>query len=291
MIEPSAFETERALLFGLAYRLTGLAGDAEDLVHEVWLRASCDPEPAADARAYLVTMVTRLALERTRAARSLPEQYVGPWLPEPVLTNPGERDDAGLEAETLTLGFLLLLQALSPTERAAVLLRDVLRYEYDDVAFTMGLTPANCRQLVHRARMRVGVRPRLLSRDPERERRLAEQAVLAAAAGEIGALTQLLRGDVTCTIDEGSDASARRPVAGADAVGRFLAGMMRTARALGLTIQAMDVNHETGLLASQGGRIESVWTFSSDGDRITAIRAIRNPAKLRFISRQVAAAS
>lgn len=298
MIDADLFEASRELLFGLAYRLTGLAGDAEDLVQEAWLRASCDPGFAEHPRAYLATIVTRLALERAKADRRDRERYAGTWLPEPVLTEPvltrpaADPEGPIERGESMTLGFLVLLETLSPAERAVLVLRDVFGCGYDEVAAALRLTRTNCRQLLHRARMRVGARPRGVRRDPERQRQIVDQFMMSAAGGDVTALTHMLRADAACSTDAGREAVApQRPASGAEAIARLFIGLAHTGQPPGATMQPAEINHEAGFLAWRDGRLESVWVFSTDNDRITAIRAIRNPAKLQYISRQLTASA
>lgn len=162
MIEATTFEGLRSYLFAIAYRMLGTAGEAEDVIQDAWLRAASSPETPASAKAWLATVVTRLCLDRLKSARAAREQYTGPWLPEPVPTdrNP-ESEQSVMRRESITMAFLVLLETLSPSERAAFLLREVFDYEYAEVAEVLESSEAATRQLVHRARKHLSaMRPR-----------------------------------------------------------------------------------------------------------------------------------
>jgi RNA polymerase sigma-70 factor, ECF subfamily len=223
-IDIDTFERERPRLFGLAYRMTGSVADADDIVQEAWLRAGSADDIERPA-AWLTTVVTRLTIDRLRSARRRREQYVGPWLPEPILT---DRDPAHIvEAdESLTLSFLHVLDRLEPVERAVFLLREVFDVDYDEVAGVVGRTPETCRQIAHRARQRVrSERPRF-DIDPDRRQALLDSFLLAALSGEPHQLQKLLADDVVLVSDGGpSRHAARRPVIGPHRVSRFIVNL------------------------------------------------------------------
>src|SRR5882724_7857333 len=160
MTELDLFQTNRPALFGVAYRMLGSASDAEDVLQDAWLRyAAARPSDLRSPKAYLTTIVTRLCLDRLKSARAAREEYVGPWLPEPLVTDQGRQPDESVAlAESVTLAFMVLLETLSPEERAVFLLREVFDHEYDEIAGMLDATPANCRQLFHRARTRLAAR-------------------------------------------------------------------------------------------------------------------------------------
>jgi RNA polymerase sigma-70 factor, ECF subfamily len=287
------FETHRPLLFSVAYRMLGSATEAEDVVQDAWLRYSgAQSEAIRSPKAYLTTIVTRLALDRLKSARATREQYVGPWLPEPILTD-GQPDQSVELAESLTLAFMVLLDTLSPEERAVFLLREVFEHGYAEIAATLDSTEANCRQLYHRAKIRLASgRPHShLSR--EQKRKLAERFVNAMRDGDQAELTQVLADDVGFWGDGGGRVlAARKPVMGRDRVVNLLLGIRRTAAANGVSLdrvslEVIEVNYEPAMLVRLDGRIDSVYSCSIVDDIITGIRVVRNPDKLVYIQRQV----
>jgi RNA polymerase sigma-70 factor (ECF subfamily) len=298
MSHADSFETHRPRLFAVAYRMLGSASEAEDVVQDAWLRyAGAVHADVRSPEAYLTTIVTRLCLDRLKSARATREQYVGPWLPEPMLTDdrPGPEQSAAL-AESVTLAFMVLLETLSPEERATFLLREVFDYEYRDIADMLNTTSSNCRQLFHRAKARIDDRrPRVDSRtaDPHRARQLVERFASALRRGDADELTSVLADDVGLWSDGGGKvAAARRPVLGRAEVTNMLIGIRRAALAQGLTLEStaldvVDVNGEPAVAAKVYGQVDSIYTCSIEGDRIVALRIVRNPDKLRYIVRQL----
>jgi RNA polymerase sigma-70 factor (TIGR02957 family) len=292
MIE--VFTTERPLLFSIAYRMLGSAADAEDVLQDAWVRyAGADHASIRSPKAFATTIVTRLCLDRLKSARATREEYVGPWLPEPVLTSDIESPATMLQrAESLTLAFLVLLEQLSPEERAVFLLKDIFEYGHAEVAEMLGLTVENSRQLLHRAKARLAeARPRL-SGTPESRRAVAERFARAFSSGDGAQLSALLAKDVGVWADGGGKVSAaRRPVLGHDTVLNFLIGLHRTAQtaydwsSLALTIQ--EVNAEPAIVVRVAGRLESIFVLSIEDDTVSAIRVVRNPDKLAHIDRQL----
>ena len=292
MIE--VFTTERPLLFSIAYRMLGSAADAEDVLQDAWVRyAGADHASIRSPKAFATTIVTRLCLDRLKSARATREEYVGPWLPEPVLTSDIESPATMLQrAESLTLAFLVLLEQLSPEERAVFLLKDIFEYGHAEVAEMLGLTVENSRQLLHRAKARLAeARPRL-SGTPESRRAVAERFARAFSSGDGAQLSALLAKDVGVWADGGGKVSAaRRPVLGHDTVLNFLIGLHRTAktaydwRNLALTIQ--EVNAEPAIVVRVAGRLESIFVLSIEDDTVSGIRVVRNPDNLAHIDRQL----
>jgi len=296
MAEIELFEAQRRRLFGVAYRMLGSASDAEDVLQDAWLRFSAArPVDLRSPDAYLTTIVTRLCLDRLKSARASREEYIGPWLPEPLVTDaaPGPERSAAL-AESVTLAFMVLLETLSPEERAVFLLREVFEHDYDEIATMLETTPANCRQLLHRAKGRVAEgRPRF--RDAAQEKRpLVDRFVRALVAANADELRGVLAEDIGFWSDGGGKVlAARRPVFGLEAVVRVLVGIRRTGPATvgvpleTVSIDVIDINAEPAMVLRIAGRVDSVYTFTIDGGAIAAIRVVRNPDKLRFLERQL----
>jgi RNA polymerase sigma-70 factor (ECF subfamily) len=282
----------RPLLFSIAYGMTGSVGDAEDIVQDAFLgltRARQAGTTIADPKAYLATAVTRLGINHLSSARVRRETYVGDWLPEPVVVPadaPGPAEHAEL-ADSLSMAFLVLLEALSPVERAVFMLREVFGYGYPDVARITGKTEVNCRQIFARARQRIaaGVPPPGRARVPARRaegEQLARRFFEAAAGGDMDALLGMLAPDVTVHGDGGGKAQvARKPLAGRQQVTRHLVGLFRRGRVLGAFIRLAWVNGQPGAVAHDAeGRVVSVFALDIDDGMIQAIRAVVNPDKL-----------
>jgi RNA polymerase sigma-70 factor (ECF subfamily) len=296
MAEAELFESYRRQLFAVAYRMLGSASDADDVVQDAWLRYSAArPSDLRSPQAYLTTIVTRLCLDRLKSARVVREAYVGPWLPEPIATDDRPQPEQSLAlAESLTLAFLVLLETLTPEERAVFLLREVFDHEYDDIAAMLEITAANCRQLFHRAKLRIADRrPRF--RDAVDEKRpLVGRFVTALRDGDADALTSVLAEDVGFWSDGGGKVpAARRPVFGRDQLVAVLVGIRRTAPVQGIAVDRValdiiEVNEEPALVLRIDGRVDSVYTMTIVDGAIAAIRIVRNPDKLRFLERQLA---
>jgi RNA polymerase sigma-70 factor (ECF subfamily) len=285
------FESYRPLLFAIAYRMTGSAGDAEDLVQDAYLRALAAPATEVRAeKAYLTTIVTRLALDHLKSARVRREQYVGPWLPEPLLTSdPALAPEETVERrESLSLAFLVLLESLTPPERAVFLLREVFDYPYAEIASALEISTATCRQLDHRARAHLAAHERRFAASPEAHRMLTERFLAASLQGDLAALTELLAEDVVSWSDGGGKVSAaRRPIVGRDAVLRLLAGLLRKTPT-DLVASVAEINALPALLLSWDGELRMVTTYEFESGRLRAIRSILNPDKLRYLVRQLA---
>jgi RNA polymerase sigma-70 factor, ECF subfamily len=286
------FNTDRPRLFSIAYRMLGSATEAEDVLQDAWLRyRGADTAAIRTPAAFARTIVTRLCLDKLKSAQHTREEYVGPWLPEPMLTREAENPETMLQrAESVTLAFLVLLETLSPEERAVFLLKDVFEYGHSEIAEMLETTQENSRQLLHRAKTKLGqVRPRLTG-TAESRRAVAERFSRAFASGDAAELTSLLTADVGMWSDGGGKATAaRRPLLGRDEVLRFLVGLHRIGQALGRIHEASldieEVNFEPALILRVGGRPESVFVLSIDHEAITGIRVVRNPDKLAHIDR------
>ena len=294
-MDQDVFTTDRPLLFSIAYRMLGSASDAEDVLQDAWLRyRGVDPSTIRTPKAFATTIVTRLCLDRLKSAQRPREDYVGPWLPEPVLTSEVEGPDTMLQrAESVTLAFLVLLEKLSPEERAVFLLKDIFEYEHAEIADILGTTVDNSRQLLHRAKARLAQgRPRLTG-TMESRRAIAERFARAFSSGDGAELTALLAREVGLWSDGGGKASAaRRPLIGRDQVLNFLLGLQRIAQASSVTrdvsLRIEDVNSEPALVVRVGPRLESIFVFSiDDDDTVSGIRVVRNPDKLAHIDRQL----
>jgi RNA polymerase sigma-70 factor (ECF subfamily) len=296
MMDEALFESHRRRLFAVAYRMLGSANDAEDVVQDAWLRyAAAQPSDLRSPQAYLTTIVTRLCLDRLKSARAAREEYVGPWLPEPVLTDERPQPEQSVAlAESVTLAFMVLLETLSPEERAVFLLREVFDHEYDDIAAMLDMTPANCRQLFHRAKSRIAERRPRFKDAVDEKRPLVGRFVNALRDGDADALTSVLAEDVGFWSDGGGKVlAARRPVFGRGHVVSLLVGIRRSAPSQGIaldrvTLAIVEVNEEPALVLRVDGRVDSVYTMTVVDDAIAAIRVVRNPDKLRFLERQLA---
>jgi RNA polymerase sigma-70 factor (ECF subfamily) len=293
-VDRDIFNADRPRLFSIAYRMLGSASDAEDVLQDAWVRyAAADASTIRSPQAFATTIVTRLCLDRLKSARATREQYVGPWLPEPVLTREMDSPEATLErAESVTLAFLVLLEKLSPEERAVFLLKDVFDYDHAEIGEILGISSANSRQLLHRARTALAQgRPRRAG-TPESRRAMAERFAQAFATGDAAALASMLASDAGMWADGGGKAAAaRRPLLGREAIVNFLVGIHRIGEASGLIRDASlvieDVNSEPALILRVGGRLESIFVLSVEDDAITGIRVVRNPDKLVRIDRSL----
>lgn len=278
-------ETYRPLLFGIAYRMLGTAMEAEDIVQEVLLRYSQLPaDQAASIRspkAYLGKMVTHLCLDHLKSAQVQRELYIGPWLPEPIPTPEGA---AGVELESLSMAFLVLLEKLNPAERAVFLLHEVFDYSYTEIAGILGKDEANCRQLFHRAKARITAsRPRFTA-VPEAQQTLLQQFMQAAGEGDLSGLVRLLADDVTVWSDGGGKASAAtRPIIGRESVMQFLIGLWRKAPD-NARIATGSVNGCPAIVVRQEDEVTVVFVLEIATGVIQTIRAVRNPDKLRYIT-------
>jgi len=283
------FEELRPRLFGIAYRMTGSVGDAEDACQDAWLRwQSVDRTSVDNAEAYLVRTVTRLAIDRLRSAQHRRETYVGPYLPEPLVAeDPVAQPETAAElADSLTFAFLVMLDELSPVERAVLLLHDVFGYTFDEVATMVDSSPAACRQLASRTRRKLDHEHDAMRRpDEAREHELVGQLLATIARGDIDEVVHLLAPDVVLLSDGGAHRhAARRPVVGADRVARFLVNLAKRVLTADLEMRPVHVNGEPGLLLIANGQPDYVLSFSftSDG-QARRLYGQLNPEKLRHL--------
>jgi RNA polymerase sigma-70 factor (ECF subfamily) len=281
------FASTRPLLFSIAYRMLGGVMDAEDLVQEAYLRWQEAPDAdVRSPRAYLTTIVTRLAINQLRSARHRREAYVGPWLPEPLVTDTAPDPSEPVElAESLSMAFLVLLERLSPVERAVFLLREVFDFEYAEIARIVDKSEANCRQLLARAKKHVGASRARFEADPARAARLVERFTQAAGAGDMDGLLTVLAEDITLWADGGGKVpgAALEPIRGADAVARFVVGIMRRVVPAGTTVRPVEINGQPGFIAYLAGRARAALVFDIRGERIHTVYAIGNPDKLQSL--------
>jgi RNA polymerase sigma-70 factor (ECF subfamily) len=276
------FVAYRSLLFTVAYEMLGSAADAEDVVQETWLRwaglRAADRADVRDPRAYLVRIVTRQALNRLRTLARRREEYVGEWLPEPLLTSPDVAEDVEL-AESVSFAMLTVLETLGPTERAVFVLREVFQTPYEEIAEAVGKTPAAVRQIAHRAGEHVAARrPRMQVSRAEQEA-VVERFLAAVRGGDLQELLDVLAPDVVVVSDGGGVvAAARRPIEGADRVGAFLATLVTLAG--DFEAKPMWLNAGPAARFDLDGGLNTVASLVIEDGRITRIYAIRNPHKL-----------
>ncbi len=280
------FEELRPLLFSFAYRILGSVSEAEDAVQETWLRYDGTTTRPTSLKAYLSTTVTRIALDVLRSARVRREQYVGPWFPEPLLSDPYEDPARAMElADSVSMAALVLLERLSPLERAVFVLREVFGFEFDEVAAAVGRSEAACRQLVVRARrhMRDG-RPRFEALREEREE-LASRFFDALREGDVASLRDLLAADVSMAGDSGGKApQLARAVVGADNVARLLASVFPWMARIDVTFELHEINGQPGaIFREREGGVLAVMVLDVLAGQIRAIRSVINPDKLSHV--------
>ena len=286
------FEAYRALLFTIAYRMTGSAADAEDLVQDAYVRyASADRDVVRDVKAFLVTILTRLALDRLKSAQKQREEYIGPWLPEPVFTGiDGDPYARATRDEKIEMALLRTLDRLSPQERAVLLLYEVLEHDHNEIADLLGISSAASRQLLHRAKERVTAEKQRFDPPPEQQRRLIESFLAAVTTGDVATLRDMLAEDVVALADGGGKTfAAKRPVEGADAVAKLWVGIVAKF-GQGVKISIEEVNGQHAVVGRRDGKLAAIGLFAFDGDRIREIVSIANPDKLAFAEKQRATA-
>jgi len=278
--DAAAFEEWRPLLFGIAYRMLGSAVDAEDIVQEAAIRWLGRRERTVESvRAYLVTIVTRLGMDLLTSARMQRVSYVGPWLPEPVVS---DETSAAEQADSLSLAFLVLLEELTPPERAAYLLHDIFGYRFDDVAQSMDRTPASCRQLASRARQRIAGRRQRFDADLQQGRILTRQFLTACATGDLEGLLRLLSDDVVVWTDGGGKVRAAvRPVTGSRRSSRFLLNVAKKVRG---RAEETTLNGRPGLVFIDQGQVVTALSLDLLDGRIVGVRVVSNPDKLGRLS-------
>lgn len=280
------FVRHRDLLFTIAYEITGSVTDAEDVVQESYLRwrEAAQTTEIRNARAYLARIATRQALNRQRGNARRREDYIGPWLPEPLVTVPDVADDAVL-ADSVSMAMMVVLDSLTPDERAVFVLREVFAFGHDEIAAAIGKSPAAVRQIAHRARSGVQARRPSLDEAAPRStsaRQVADRFLRAATTGDLHDLLDVLAPDVVLTSDGGGKVSAGlRPIRTADRVGRFLIGIRAKGGRGPVRIEPVLVNGRAGILGYVGDVLDTVLTWDVVDHRISAIYLVRNPDKVR----------
>jgi RNA polymerase sigma-70 factor (ECF subfamily) len=284
----ATFVAHRNLLFTVAYEMLGSAADAEDVLQETWLRwAEVDPAGVRDERAYLVRITTRLALNRLRTLKRRKEAYVGPWLPEPLLTTPDVAEDVEL-AESVSMALMLVLETLAPTERAVFVLREVFDVGYGEIAEAVGKSPAAVRQIASRARRHVDARRPRETVSARETRAVLESFQRALEGRDLQGLLDLLAPDVVLLSDGGGvKQAAMRPVTGAGKVGRFIVGGVgRTAEPLAGVPTV--VNGNPALALHLSGALDGIMAVRVEGGLITGLYYVRNPEKLTRVASETA---
>lgn len=285
MTDAELFEEHRGLLFSIAYRMVGSVAEAEDIVQDAFLRWSSGDRSDVDSpRAFLSSIVTRLALDHLGSARHQREAYVGPWLPEPLLIDDSGDAAQHLEmADSLSMAFLVMLEKLNPVERAVLLLRDVFDYPYGEVAEMVNKSEDNCRQILKRARAHLADSRSRFDASREERERLALSFVQATGSGDLDALVSILSDDVTLWSDGGGHVrAARKPIYGRLKVARFIAGVLRKERAR-LSVRFAWINGQPGFISYLDDEVDNVLLLDVGGGSISGIRIVRNPEKLQHL--------
>jgi RNA polymerase sigma-70 factor (ECF subfamily) len=282
------FTLLRPLLFTIAYEMLGSATEADDVLQDSYLRwAAVDLATVRDTKSYLAQLVTRQALNSLRAGARRREDYVGPWLPEPLLLEEQDPSTDVVLAESISMAMLVLLETLSPDERAVFVLREVFGFDYKEIAEAVGRPAPTVRQVAHRAREHVRSRRRRFDTvDPQRNAEITAQFLATAAGGDVEALMTMLAPDATWTADSGGVVSAaRRPVVGAEKVARAIAGLMRRAATMGaVRVDMVTCNSAPAVLLYLGEQLEGVITLEIVEDKITNFYVMRNPQKLAALA-------
>jgi RNA polymerase sigma-70 factor (ECF subfamily) len=293
--EPAAASPEsevsayRPLAFAIAYRMVGSVAETEDIVQEAFLRlhrARQEGVAVESPKAYLAALTTRLAIDHLRSARVRRESYVGPWLPEPII----QEEEPALArqtemAESVSMAFMLILEALSPVERAVFLLREVFDYSYEQIAGIVEKSEENCRQIFARARRHIDAGKRRFEASPAKRDEIAERFFAACQRGELDGLVQLLAADAAFYGDGGGKVTAvTRPVVGADRVARLVAGIFARLEPSGIRIVRALVNGQPGAkLVDRDDRVVGVWSLDTAEGKVQCVRSVVNPEKLRHL--------
>jgi len=288
------FERLRPLLFSIAYRILGSVSDAQDALQDAWLRYQASPSPPDSARAYLSTVVTRIAIDMLRSARARREQYVGLWFPEPLLEDPYQDPErAAVLADSLSMAALLLLERLSPVERAVFVLRDVFGFSFAEIARAVGRSEASCRQHALRARRHMEANQPRFEADPRKREELARRFFTAFADGDVQGLHELLASDAQLISDSGGRAPQwGEGVAGAEKVARLLASLGGPFDQAGGVVVPHQVNGQPGaIFRSREGKVINTWTLEIGEAGVQVIRTVLNPEKLRHMGEVADAAA
>ncbi|MFE3579154.1 RNA polymerase sigma-70 factor [Streptomyces vinaceus] len=289
-LDQQVFHRHRNLLFTVAYRILGTAADAEDAVQDTWIKwSAADRSQVADPKAYLARIVSNEALARLRSARHQRETYVGPWLPEPILTT-GDTAETVVDAESVSMAVLVVLETLSPLERAVFVLKEVFDFSHAEIAEALERSETAVRQAAHRAREHVRARRPRFTADRSRRREVTERFFAATTGGDVNALMEVLSPDVTLWTDGGGKVrQALKPVLGAGTVASWFAAMgsvtYQGVAPADMRAELVEINGGPGLLFSAPDRVISTVTFDFDADgRITTIHNVANPDKLRAVT-------
>jgi RNA polymerase sigma-70 factor (ECF subfamily) len=285
--DADAFDAHRSLLFAIAYRMVGSVMDAEDIVQEAYLDwQRRDDRVVVSPKGYLSTVVTRRSIDHLRSARVQRETYTGPWLPEPIVTErEPDLDDTAMLHESLSMAFLVLLESLTPDERAIFLLHDVFAYDFHEIAGIVGKSEANCRQIARRARQQIQARRPRFDPSPEHHAQLTQQFIAACLNGDLSALLDTLAEDATFWGDSGGKVpqAAPRPIVGAQRVAAFILGFLRKAPTT-FRAERTVVNGQPGFIFSADNGVTGVVALDIVDARIQAIRIVVNPDKLHGVA-------
>jgi RNA polymerase sigma-70 factor (ECF subfamily) len=286
----ATFVELRPMLFGVAYRMLGSVAEAEDIVQEAYLRwQAVDPAGVDEPRRFLTTVVVRLAVDQLRSARSRRERYVGPWLPEPLVTSEDEPARMAELSDSLTMAFLVLLEELSPAERAAFVLHDVFDFGYGDIANMLDRQEPACRQLVARSRRHIDARRQRYDADRHQGEELTRRFLDACVTGDVDGLMELLAADVTVWTDGGGKVSAaRRPIVGSRKAARFLVAVAPEVPP-GAQIRVATVNAAPGVVVVADGRPYLAMTLDVLDGAVVGVRVVSNPDKLSALDAPVTA--
>jgi RNA polymerase sigma-70 factor (ECF subfamily) len=285
-IRLATFDQYRSLLFSIAYRMLGSVADAEDMLQETFIRwQQAREEEFRSPRAFLITIISRLCISHLQSARVKREEYVGQWLPEPIVTGPGSDPLEIIRVdESLSMAFLVMLERLTPIERAVFLLREVFEYEYPEIATVLGESEANCRQILHRARQHVtAMRPRFKTSQRQKSD-LLERFLKATGSGDLEGLVELLASDIVLHTDGGGKAvAAPNLIRGARNVARGAMGTLKKLVPKNLVFRLAQINGEPGLVSYLDGKAYSVLTLEAGAGHIQTIYVVTNPEKLAHI--------
>jgi RNA polymerase sigma-70 factor (ECF subfamily) len=279
----------RPLAFAIAYRMLGSVAEAEDIVQDAFLRMHQARQAGVvveSPKAYLAALATRIAIDHLRSARVRRESYFGTWLPEPVLAEGEAAMDQKLErAESVSMAFMLIMEALSPVERAVFLLREAFDYSYEEIAGIVQKSEDNCRQIFARAKRHIDAGKRRFEPSPEKRAEIADRFFAACQKGELSGLVELLAADATFYGDGGGNAVAFvRPVIGADRVSRLLAGVLSKLEGAGARVERVEVNGQPGAkILDSSDRVVGVWSLDTADGKVQCIRSVVNPDKLRHL--------
>ncbi|MGI5130275.1 RNA polymerase sigma-70 factor [Pseudonocardia sp. CA-107938] len=289
--DQETFAEHRRFLFSVAYRVLGTAADAEDVVQDAWFKwSAADRSQVADPKAYLARIATNLAMDRLRSTRHQRETYVGPWLPEPIRTTSTDAGATVDAADSVSLAMLVVLETLSPLERAVFVLKEVFAFDYSEIATAVERSEAAVRQIAHRARNHVQARRPRFQDDPDRRTKATERFLAAATGGDINTLMDLLAPDVTLWTDGGGKVrQATRPIEGAHRVAAWLVGVASRpyegVEIHDMAVDLVDINGGPGLVFTGAGRVIATLTVELDADgRIAVVHNVANPDKLRAMA-------